>query len=258
VSAHASDASGISQVQFQVNGTDIGGPVGTQPTGNYSVKWGSINVDNGNYTLTAIASDKFGNTATASVDVTVHNEDGVPVNALPPKKGNGSPTTELPNNGGPGGGKTGGGGTKTPDRVAPAFRKLKLSPARFRRGKLTTISFRLSEPARVVLTFERKLAGRRSHGHCVKPRKGARTNCMRYVRVGGGLTMQGKAGANAVGFRGRLSRKRLLALGSYRLTLLAKDAAGNWSTPATASFKLLASASSSRERAARAAVLGWF
>ena len=123
---------------------------------------------------------------------------------------------------------------------------------------MTAISFRLSEAARVVLTFERKLSGRRSHGRCVKPRKGAHTNCIRYVRVSGGLTAQARAGTNTVAFRGRLSRKRVLALGSYRLTLLAKDAAGNWSSPATASFRLLASSSASRERAARAAVLGGF
>jgi hypothetical protein len=102
------------------------------------------------------------------------------------------------------------------------------------------------------------LTGRRSHGRCVKPHKGARANCTRYVRVSGGLTAQAKAGANSVGFRGRLSRKRVLATGSYRLTVLAKDAAGNWSSPVTAGFKLLASSRSSRESAARAAVLGWF
>jgi hypothetical protein len=273
VSANATDASGISQVQFKADDTDIGGPQ-TATTGPYSVQWGSINVENGTHTLTAIASDKFGNTATASVDVNVQNVDGNPVNALPPKKGNGAPTTEIPGNGGgTGGGKTTpGGGGKTPDQIAPAFRKLKLSSTRFRRGKRTTISFRLSEPARIALTFERKLPGRRSHGRCVKPRKGARSNCTRYVRVSGGLTAQAKAGTNSIAFSGRLSSKRLLAAGSYRLTLLAKDPAGNWSAPISASFKLLAPvvgkrparpaaqppASSSGERAARAAVLAWF
>jgi hypothetical protein len=259
VSANASDASGISQVQFEVDGTAIGAPDTTAP---YSVQWGSINVENGDHTLTAIASDSFGNQASASVTVAVHNEDGTPVNALPPKKGNGSPTSELPNNGGgtgttkPGGG--GGGSKPATDTTAPAFRKLKLSSTRFRRGKTTAISFRLSEPARIALTFERKLPGRRSHGRCLSLRKGAHANCTRYVRVSGGLTAQAKAGTNTIAFRGRLSRSRMLAPGSYRLTLLAKDTAGNWSEPVSASFKLLASASASRERAARAAVLAWF
>jgi hypothetical protein len=257
VSANAADASGISQVQFKVDDTDIEVPDKTAP---YSIQWGSINVDNGPHTLAAIASDKFGNTATASVDVNVQNEDGKPVNALPPKKGNGAPTTELPGNGGgTGGGKTTpGGGGKAPDQIAPTFRKLKLSSTRFRRGKRTTIRFRLSEPARIALTFERKLPGRRSHGRCVKPRKGARSNCTRYVRVSGGLTAQAKAGTNSIAFSGRLSSKRLLAAGSYRLTLLAKDLIGNWSAPISASFKLLAPASSSGERAARAALRAWF
>jgi hypothetical protein len=258
VSANATDASGISQVQFQVDGTDIGAPDTTAP---YSVQWGSINVENGNHTLTAVASDTFGNQSSDSVDVNVHNEDGTPVNALPPKKGNGSPTSELPNNGG-GPGKTtgggGGGGTPTVDELAPALAKLKLSATRFRLGKATTISFRLSEAAKVALTFERKLTGRRSHGRCVKPRKGARANCTRYVRVSGGLSAQAKAGTNKIAFRGRLSRKRRLAPGSYRLTLLARDAAGNWSSPISVSFKLMASASSSQAKAARAAALAWF
>jgi hypothetical protein len=188
------------------------------------------------------------------VTVNVQNEDGDKVDALPPKKTPKGGTTTTP---GGGTAKPGGGGTGSAN-VAPILRKLKLSSSRFRRGKLTTISFRLSEAAKVVLSFERKLSGRRSHGRCVKPRKGARPNCTRYVGVSGRLTVTGKAGLNSVGFRGRLARKRRLPTGSYRLTLMAKDSSGEWSAPASVSFKLLDRVAAAQTRLARAAGLGWF
>ena len=61
-----------------------------------------------------------------------------------------------------------------PTNLAPALTKLKLSHASFRKGKSTTISFRLSEAAKVTLSFERKQSGRRVHGRCVKLAKGKR------------------------------------------------------------------------------------
>ena len=273
VSATASDpGSGVGGVQFKVDDTNIGAEDMTAP---YSVPWGSINVSNGTHTLTAVAQDMRGNETTSSgVDVDVQNEDGDPVDALPPKKtpptygGGGPPGQGGGGTGGRGagggsgsgrgGGSGGGGTTKSPAAVAPALKKLRLSRTRFRRGNLTTIRFRLNQAATVVLTFERKMAGRRSRGRCVRPRKGARPNCTRYVGVNGKLTVKGKAGANRVAFRGRLSRKRLLAVGSYRLTLRAKDATGDWSSPVRARFKVLESASAARANAAWAAVVGWF
>jgi galactose oxidase-like protein/Big-like domain-containing protein len=266
VTANANDngGSGVDKVQFWVDGdTPVGAADSTFP---YSVPWDTINVENGNHPLTAEAYDKRGNhVGSAAVTVNVQNADGQVVNSLPPKK---FPPTGTFTGGGGGGGQTGGGGGSggsggggggdTSGNVAPALKRLKLSATRFRLGKLTTISFRLSEAARVRISFERKLPGRRSGGRCVKPRRHAKANCTRYVRVSGGLTVNGKAGANSVGFRGRLSRKRALPTGSYRLTVLAKDSGGEWSTPLSAGFKLLASASTASTRAARAAVLAWF
>jgi hypothetical protein len=255
ITANADDngGSGVASVQFKVGDTNIGAADTTAP---YSVPWQTINVANGNHTLTAVARDLRNIPATsAGVTVNVHNDDGDKANALPPKKtpqGGGSETG--------GGGETtpgGGGTTTTPGNVAPALRKLKLSPASFRKGQLTTISFRLSEAAKVVLSFERKLSGRRSRGRCVKLRKEVRPNCTRFVRVSGQLTVQGKAGANSVGFRGRVSRKRALPAGSYRLTLVAKDKSGDWSTAVSAGFRLMESASAAQARAVRAIVLGW-
>jgi hypothetical protein len=247
IAANASDPSGVSQVQFRVDGVNVGAPDSTAP---YAIQWGSINVPNGSHTLTAVARDSLGNQRTsAGVGVTVNNQDGVPVDALPPKTTPTPPGTTPP--GGTSGGTAPGGSNPNAPNLAPALSKLKLSPARFRVGARTKISFRLSEPAKVVLTFDRKLSGRRVRGRCVKASKSARPNCTRYARVPAKLTVNGKAGSNSISFRGRLSRTRALAVGRYRLTLQASDPTGRKSAPARASFTL-------RQSVARAAALAWF
>ena len=250
VAATASDPSGVRQVQFKVDGNDIGAADTSAP---YSIQWGSINVPNGSHTLTAVARDTLGNETPAGVPVNVHNEDGAPVNSLPPKK---TPPSETPPSGNPPTGNPPTGNPPTAN-LAPALSKLKLSRASFRRGKTTTISFQLSEAAKVVLSLERKLDGRRVRGRCVTPAKGARPNCTRYSRLRTTLSMQGKTGANSLLFRGRLSRTRLLAVGRYRMTLVATDATGKKSTAARASFRVLDSASAAQARAVRSVVLGW-
>ncbi len=251
VAAGASDPSGVRQVQFKVDDANIGA---ADPSAPYSIQWGSINVPNGSHTLTAVARDMLGNERTsAPVTVNVNNQDGTPVDSLPPKK---TPPSETPPSGYPptGNPPTGDPPTANP---APALSRLKLSRASFRKGKSTTIGFRLSEAAKVVLSFERKLDGRRVRGRCVKPAKGARPNCTRYSKLKTGLTLQGKAGANSLVFRGRLSRTRVLAVGRYRMTLVATDATGKKSAAARVSFRLLDSASAAQARAVRSAVLGW-
>jgi hypothetical protein len=251
LTATAGDPSGIDDVEFRVDGTRIGAP---DPTAPYSVQWGSINVPNGNHTLTAVARDNLGNVSTsAPVSVDVQNEEGDPVDALPPKK---TPQNPGGGGGGAGGGGRGGGNPTAPD-VAPTLSRLKLSQATFRKGKSTTISFRLSEAARVKLSFERKLSGRRVRGRCVKPAKSARPNCTRYSKLRTTMTLQGKAGTNRLVFRGRLSRTAVLSVGRYRLTLVATDATGKKSAAGQLSFKLLERASTAQARAVRAVVLGW-
>jgi hypothetical protein len=115
--------------------------------------------------------------------------------------------------------------------------RLKLSASTFSRG--TTVSFRLSEAAQVKLSFERKLAGHKAGGKCVAPAKRGRPSCTRYSRIRTTLKLQGKAGANSLHLKGRLSRAHSLAPGRYRLTLLATDSQGKRSAPATTSFRLL-------------------
>jgi|GEM_PF-1019389 len=78
---NASDANGdLETVQYQIDGVNIGSPVGHP----YSICWNSTSVDNGSYTLKAIATDSEGLTNSATINVTVDNEP--------------SPCVFLPNN----------------------------------------------------------------------------------------------------------------------------------------------------------------
>lgn len=72
VSANATDAVGMANVQFQVDGANLGSPIaGSGPT--YSTAWNTATASNGSHTVTAIATDTVGLTATSSVTVTVAN-----------------------------------------------------------------------------------------------------------------------------------------------------------------------------------------
>jgi len=71
VSANASDNVGVASVQFQLDGVNLGQLDTTAP---YSVSWDSTVSGNGSHTLTAIARDLAGNSATsAGITVTVAN-----------------------------------------------------------------------------------------------------------------------------------------------------------------------------------------
>ena len=70
ISTGSATASGVANVQFQVDGNNIGAPVTSQP---YSVTWDSEAVSDGVHTLSVIAEDSAGNYATATVTITVQN-----------------------------------------------------------------------------------------------------------------------------------------------------------------------------------------
>jgi TolB protein len=129
--------------------------------------------------------------------------------------------------------------TVVKDTKAAKIDKVVVSPHTWRRGSSlpgvlsrakvgTTISYRLSEKARTTLTFSRRVRGRKVGRRCRKPtRKNRRKRrCARYVKAGT-LKFDGKAGTNRVKFQGRLSRRKRLRLGRYRLTVGATDTAGN-------------------------------
>ena len=71
VTATAADDRGIANVQFRLDGADLGAPDTSAP---YSVSWDSTTATNGAHTLTAVARDTDANTTTsAAVGVTVSN-----------------------------------------------------------------------------------------------------------------------------------------------------------------------------------------
>jgi putative Ig domain-containing protein/FG-GAP repeat protein len=104
----------------------------------------------------------------------------------------------------------------------------------------TTIRYALSEPATVVITIARELAGRRSGKRCVRPtRKLAhKRRCTRFVTAGK-LTRRGQAaGRRTLAFSGRMGR-RALKPGRYRATIVATDPSRNTGRRKTATFTIV-------------------
>jgi chitodextrinase len=72
VSASATDNVGVVGVQFKLDGVNLGAEVTTAP---YALSWNTTTATNGAHTVTAVARDAAGNTATAAaVSVTVFND----------------------------------------------------------------------------------------------------------------------------------------------------------------------------------------
>jgi ELWxxDGT repeat protein len=153
----------------------------------------------------------------------------------------------------PGAGPAGGGAPAPApsDATAPALSDVSLSASVFavdaRGGAAavaavrggTTLRYRLSEAARVRVTVKRVRGGRRVGGRCVRAtrsNRGAR-RCVRLRRVGR-LAIDSRAGANARRFSGRIGG-RSLAVGRYRASLVAIDAAGNRSARARLGFRVV-------------------
>jgi FG-GAP-like repeat len=175
------------------------------------------------------------------------NEDGVPdvalSNAPPPNDGPGSVSVLLSPT-----------PPAAPDTDPPEVSGVAAKPPRFRLARaLTPLSGRarrgtqfvytLSEPASVTLVVERILPGRRKAGRCVAPRRAPRgRRCKRFRRLVA-LTRAGGAGANGTRFTGRWrsgGRKRRLRPGRHRVSISARDLAGNSTArPARAGFRVV-------------------
>jgi hypothetical protein len=128
---------------------------------------------------------------------------------------------------------------------APQLKRLAVRPVRLRAARAAarkgaTVSYELSQPARVSFAVDHGLLGRRSRGKCRKPTRRNRRGrpCRRYKRMRGGLAQAGVQGANSLAFKGRLRGKRLKA-GHYRLIAAASGYAGN-SRRATRYFRVKA------------------
>jgi len=70
LTASSTDAVYLASIQFELDGTDIGS-VGTSSP--YTIIWNSTGVSNGTHTLSAVATNGIGNSATSSISVTVSN-----------------------------------------------------------------------------------------------------------------------------------------------------------------------------------------
>jgi Tol biopolymer transport system component len=149
--------------------------------------------------------------------------------------------------------RPGGAVTKPPpaDRIPPKLTHVTLSRRTFRVGAKrtatsasvhhgTVLSLRSTEAAKLTVTFERARTGHRrsAHGPCHvvsrRPRHGA---CTAYAREGA-LTRSVRAGTTRVSFSGRLGH-RALRTGRHRLTVVARDAAGNHSTHVILRFTIV-------------------
>jgi virginiamycin B lyase len=107
------------------------------------------------------------------------------------------------------------------DTTKPDVTKLGLTRKIFRLGgRGTVIRFTLSEDATVTIRFDRRVRGR-------------------WRRVRRKMTFQSTAGSHRLRFKGRFDLKHPLRPGRYRMTLTARDAAGNVSSPDRARFRLL-------------------
>jgi hypothetical protein len=143
---------------------------------------------------------------------------------------------------GPGGGSS--------DKTAPVVTKAALVPTHFavkRHGHRpkpnvhygTSIRFSLSETAHVRGTVTMRAAGRLVGKSCRKPAPSnrGRRACVRWVAVGS-FAKSAKRGRTKIAFSGKLGGYTL-EVGSYRLALVATDAAKNRSHTKTLGFRIV-------------------
>ena len=92
----------------------------------------------------------------------------------------------------------------------------------------------------VTLTFAKAASGRRVGGICRRTTRAnrRRPRCTRYVTKGS-LRRTLRAGLRRVRFQGRLTARKRLTLGRYRLRIGAVDIAGNRSRTRTAFFTIV-------------------
>lgn len=80
IKATATDNNAVAGVQFKLDGANLGAEDTTAP---YEITWDTTQTSNGSHTLTAIARDTAGNTATSSaIGVTVNNDTTPPAGTI--------------------------------------------------------------------------------------------------------------------------------------------------------------------------------
>lgn len=110
-------------------------------------------------------------------------------------------------------------------------------PAKHKAPIGTTFSFKLNEPARVILSFFEQLAGRSVQGGCAAPTSHNRRDpgCTRDVATGS-LSLTERAGTDKVAFRGRTSNGHELKPGNYLVLISAANSANQLSNAALLAF----------------------
>lgn len=165
-----------------------------------------------------------------------------PADVNPGPRSGSNPATNEPTTTPPGGGadptttSTAQQGT-APDAADPVVTGFAVRGASFPRGRgALTLVFDLSEPGTLRFAVQRAFSGRRKGEACVRRRRTGK-RCKGWAPVGS-FTRPAVAGANTVRFAGRLAR-RLLPKGSYRIVMVARDAAGNAAAPVRRTFRVL-------------------
>ncbi len=145
----------------------------------------------------------------------------------------------APPSGGGNGGGADGGGTPTVDTTAPVVSRVVVAKRTVRGGARARVRLTLSEAAAATVGVARLAPGRRAGRRCIAParaRRGA-ARCTRVVPVGKPAVRQLSAGQHTL----KLAGGRTLAPGRYRLSIGARDAAGNRAaTPRVIRFEVAA------------------
>ncbi len=104
----------------------------------------------------------------------------------------------------------------------------------------TTFSFNLSKAATVKLAFTQKASGRKVRGACKPktPSNASKRKCVRTI-LAGSLSLPGHAGLNKLRFQGLLPNGKSLKLGSYNVSLTARDSAGLQSAAQSLRFSIV-------------------
>jgi streptogramin lyase len=140
-------------------------------------------------------------------------------------------------NGGGGGGNGGGGGGNNGGGTVTVSQPIAI-PGAVRIGRQVTVRWSQSASATTRIQVQKRMAGKRSRGRCVKPRRSLRRNrnCVRWVTLTT-LNRPGRAGANTLRFRRKLG-SRTLSTGTYRLVIAARDAGGRLGGAKVVQFRL--------------------
>ncbi len=215
ITGTAADATGLSSLT--VDGQAVALGPGSAWTATVPLRQGAN-------TITAIATNVFGNAAQAQTTVTYTPVvvTSPPVVLTPP------PVVLTPTSTSPA-------PAPAPAPTVPALARFGQSHRKWREsgaagtGKSpvgTNFTFALNQAATVRLTFTHALTGRRVDGMCAAEtrRNRHRPACRRAVRIGA-MTRTGQAGLNTLSFNGRLRNGRRLPAGRYTVTVIATDAA---------------------------------